>query len=266
MATTIYLIGDGILDNFTWLDDSRKDLRAELIAHNYTVHNFAADNMKVRDIINGVVPDQDKKNKRSYDYQLENGKMYPMKLLTAGININRSFASAFGSALSITNKSKPDNMVVLSMGGNDLNDKTWRLAVSLEYCLGAVLTQDFVNDFDRVIDLTKSSCEKILLVSIYLPYLGPGSSYAKWSNYATPMVKRWNDFIHSVAKRSNIPVLDLNRTLNFMDRTHYGRNETHLSNRSNKMLADAIHHIYKHYKGYRAYYAPGCDITKLCHD
>jgi hypothetical protein len=267
MTSTIYLIGDGILDNGQWLADPNKDLRHDITAHGYTVHSYAADDMRVRDIIDGITPNSAYRAKRAHENILDkHGKLFPLKLLTESINANKSFSATYKGISPIAGETNNNNMVVLSMGGIDISSKVLNLVLGADFFINSVLTEAFLIDFERVIATTRSSCEKILLVSVYLPYLGPGSKYGKYSSYSKTVVGRWNKFIHSVAKKHNIPVLDLQRTFDVTDRSHYGKEETHPSNKSSKCIADCISYIYKKYDGYHVYYAPACNSGRITKD
>jgi len=256
MSATIFLLGDGIVDNFNWLEDKSRDLRTDLTSKGFTVHNFAVDNTRVPDITKGVSPDRSLCNMRSYNYPLDiDGKLYPLRLLTNTINTNKAFQPAYNRVLPAEEET---NMVVLSVGGNDLNDKTSRMILGFETFIRSVLTEQFKAEYDKVLQMVRSSCCKIVLVSCYLPYMGRGSKYDTWQGSATKMVERWNEFIHSLGEKYNIPVLDLNRTFDIYDRSHYGLTEIRASNKSSKCIADCLAYIYKHYRGYHAYYAPSC--------
>lgn len=115
----------------------------------------------------------------------------------------------------------------------------------------------------NIITSVCASCDKIILVSTYLPYLAKGSSYEKYSKFANPVMDRWLTFLYQTAKKHNIPVLDLSRTLNAENRSHYGSDETRVSNISNKCMAHCIAHIHNNYIGHRIYFAPDCDVTKI---
>ncbi len=76
-------------------------------------------------------------------------------------------------------------------------------------------------------------------------------------------MEKWNEFIFLIAKKYDIPVLDLNKTLNNKDRSHYGTNDTRPSNISSKCVAKCIKYIYTHYDGYNIYFSPECNLSKI---
>lgn len=263
---TIYLLGDAILDNYYMLSNKEQDLRKEIIDLGFNVENYSADDIKVGDVINGMIPRDLYIKSRGYPYPIEsNGKIYPLRLVTSGIGINRSFTPIYGGIgiRSINNKTNDDNMVVISMGGNDIYSKSTNIMFGVEYFMGTVITEDFISNYRKVIDVVRGSCDKIILVSIYLPYMGVGSSYAIFNSISTNVIEKWNNFIRNIAKQYNIPILDLSKTLNVKERSHYGTDDTRVSNISNKCMAECIAHIYSHYDGYHIYYAPNCDTTHI---
>lgn len=284
---TIYLVGDAILDNFSWLSDKTKDLTAELINHDYKVINYAADNTSVHNVVHGVIPERRYRDLRTYPYPIgKDGKMYPMKqtihdlLASEARSVeskesHRSLVGVYGDILPIerTEKSKEkskkrNDMIVLSMGGNDIRHQqnsfsSMSVLFGIENFVNKIITKEFTREYESIVDQLLQHCSKIVLVSIYLPYLGEGSSYRRYSRYAEYMTSHWLQFMKDVAKKYDIPILDLNRTLDINNRAHYGTLESHPSNISNKCMADCLSYIHCHYQGYGIYYAPKCDISKI---
>jgi lysophospholipase L1-like esterase len=268
MATkpVIHLLGDGILDNFSRLPNPNQDLRKELIDLGFDVNNCAIDDVRVVDIMQGLVPGEQYTKARSYKYPTQkDGKMHPMKSVLAAIGVNKAFKPVYSGISAPSRDLTPlnDNMIVISMGGNDVQDKIRSILFGVESFIQAVVTQEFTRNFKKVLDIAKTNCGKIVLISIYLPYLGNGSSYGMYSPFATKVMERWHKFIHGIAKEYNIPVLDLSRTLNVGDRTHYGTEDTRLSNVSSHCIAACLSHIHSHYTGYKTVFAPNCDISKI---
>lgn len=262
----VHLLGDAILDNYYNLADQKRDLKCELSELGFSVNNCAVDDVKVTDIINGLTPRTLYTNSRSYPYPIkEDGKMYPLKSVLSAIGVNRSFSSVYcGIRAQIsTGTITQDNMVVISMGGNDIHDKMRSVLLGAEYFINSVTTKSFVANFKKIIETACSVCDKVILVSIYLPYLGTGSKYAIYSPFANPVINKWNKFIRGIAQEYNIPVLDLSRTINVGTRQHYGKDETRLSNIANKCIAKCLAHIYSHYDGYHIYYAENCDPATI---
>ncbi len=250
---SIYLIGDGILDNFKYLDDKTSDLRQEIADLGYDVHNYAKEEMKVIDVINGYKLDDKQLKLRNYTYQIDvkDSKLYPLKLIQNSKKLT--------STLTFN-----DNLAVISIGGNDVGERFFNIVLGVDYFMGAVITPEFQTNYEKIIESINITCKKIILVSMYLPYLGEGSSYGKYSNFSVVIMKKWNDFIYSLGKKYNIPILDLNKTLDNKNRTHYSTiDDTRLSNVSSKCIAKCIKYIYKHYDGYYTYFSTNCNGSKI---
>jgi len=256
---SIYLIGDGILDNFKYLDDKTLDLTKEISNLGYNVYNYAKEEMKVIDVLNGYKLDDKQSKLRNYQYQVDSkdSKLYPLRLIQ---NNNTTFNNVYN----ITNKSN-DDIAVISIGGNDVNERFFNIMMGVDYFMNAIITPEFQSNYEKIIESVNVHCKKILLISMYLPYLGENSSYGKYSNFSVSIMKKWNDFIYSLAKKYDIPVLDLNKTLDNMNRSHYSKiDDTRLSNISSKCIAKCIKYIYKNYSGYYIYYSTNCNGSKMC--
>ena len=253
----IYLIGDGILDNFKYLNNKEQDLRKEISMLGYEVYNFAKEEMKVIDVINGYLLNDKQIKSRNYPYQVDKSDniLYPLKLLS-----NDKFSSIYNN---IPSNKCNDNMAVISIGGNDVNNRFTNILLGVDYFINAILTTEFKENYESIIKSVQRNCKKIILISMYLPYLGVGSSYGKYINYSTSIMGKWNDFIYDLAKSYNIPVFDLNKTINNTDRSHYGTDDTRLSNSSSKCIAKCIKYIYNHYDGHHVYYSTNCNYSKI---
>lgn len=264
---TICLLGDAILDNYYTLSNKEYDLKRELTDLDFNVYNYAVDHVKVADIINGIVPNENFTKSRPYSYPVDqDGKFYPLKLVMSIIGGNKSFTSVYGEIKGFSSSSentKPDSMVVISMGGNDIYSKFRNIFLGPEYFVNAIITEEFTANYKKVIETVKITCDKIVLISVYLPYLGNGSSHGIYTPLAKPIMDRWHRFIYGIARDYNIPLLDLSRTLNVGDRSHYGLDDTRVSNVSNKCIAECISYIYSHYDGHHIYYAKNCDSSNI---
>ena len=262
----IHLLGDAILDNYSRLTNPAQDLKKELTDLGFSVNNCAVDDVKVSDIIHGTVPKEQYTKSRSYPYPIhKDGKMYPLKSVLSAIGVNKSFSPVYSGvrAPSKHKESTSDNMVVISMGGNDIHSKFASIFLGAGYFINSVITPEFTLNFKKVIETIRSGCDKIVLVSIYLPYLGNGSAYGLYTPLAKPVMDNWNKFIHGIAKEYNIPVLDLSRTLNIGNRSHYGTDDTRVSNVSSKCIADCLAYIHSHYNGHHVYFCPDCDSSNI---
>ncbi len=76
-------------------------------------------------------------------------------------------------------------------------------------------------------------------------------------------MEKWHDILYKIARKYNIPILNLNKTFDVSNRSHYGTIDIHPSNISNKCIAKCITYIPSHYDGYHIYYATNCDSSKI---
>lgn len=186
----VYLIGDGILDNYFWLENKERDLKKELSILGYSTHNFAIEEMKVTDVVNGIIPSQKHQKARSYSYQItRDNKLFCLEELGSKSNGNISFTPLYGNFLSFSEKKEIDGLTVISIGGNDINASFSNIFMGINYFMNAILTKEFVKDYETIIETSKRHCKKVMLISIYLPYLGPNSSYGNYARFAEPIIK-----------------------------------------------------------------------------
>jgi len=261
---SIYLVGDAILDNYYTLEHRENDLKKELTNLGYTVHNYAVDHLKVTDIFNGITPDNIYTQSRSYSYPIHsNGKMFPLKSIASSMDVNKSFSPMYLDIKPIGSSVRNKTMIVISLGGNDIYSNMKNIIFGPDYFINSVITDEFKSAYKKVIQTSKNISDQVVLLSLYLPYLGNGSSYGLYTPFATPVINKWNTFICQLAKEYNIPVLDLNRTLNTADRSHYGTDDSRISNSTNKCIAHCLSHICSNYNGYRCYYAPNINFNNI---
>lgn len=240
--TTITLLGDSILDNFFWLEDKERDLTYELGLMGYRVCNLAVDESRLADVVNGIVPNEKYRNARSYPYPCNEdpvGVMEPLKLL------------------------KPCDIAVLSVGGNDFRCNLANLLFGIDKFLSMVINPEFIKTFDSLLSTLRTNAKKVILVCVYAPYLGTGSQYQLMASFKDGVYDKVRIFLQYLCKRHNIALLDLSRTFDPYNRTHYGVTEIEPSNKSSQCIAECIHYIDTHYQGYHTYYAPNCDVNKI---
>lgn len=242
----IILIGDSILDNFYYLCDKKHDLKYELSNLDYSVNNYAVDESKLENIIYGIIPANKYVKNRSYPYPTDNnGKVCPLKLI-------------------IKNDIK-NTMAVICIGGNDLRKALKETLFGIDILFNKVFTSEYVNNYEYVTREIMKWSNKTILISVYFPYLGHKSSYRKYDGLIEPLIIEWRNYIYNVAHNNNIPVLDLSKTFNKIDRSHYGSSIIEPSDISNKCIAHCLNIIYNNYKGFGIYFAPDCDISRFTH-
>lgn len=267
---TIYLLGDGILDNFYFLTDKTRDLQHELSSHGYRVVNYAVEEAKLKDMQAGMEPKEVYKTSRPYPYVVDTDhKMYPLQLLASATNVNRSFLPAYGDIQPFGFKLEESvpNTVILSIGGNDLRaSPSANILLGVNYYVNAVMTKEYLQQYEAIIENIRRRCNRIVLITIYTPYMGSGALYAMYSKVAIPVITKWRQGLEKIAQKYNLPIIDLGRTINNAEKSHYGTTDTSLSEMANSCLAQCIEFICENYNGYGIYYAPDCDITKLTCD
>jgi hypothetical protein len=238
--TTITLLGDSVLDNFFWLNDQEKDLTYDLGTLGYRVCNLAVDESRLSNVVGSIVPNEIYRNSRRYPYPCnDEGVMEPLKLL------------------------KPCDIVVLSVGGNDFRSNLGNLIFGIDKFLSMIINPDFIKTFDGLLSTLKSRAKKVILVCVYAPYLGAGSQYQLMASFKDSVYDKIRIFLQYLCKRHNIALLDLSRTFNPYDRSHYGTTEIEPSNKSSRCIAECIAYIDHHYEGYHTYYAPNCEINGI---
>jgi hypothetical protein len=241
---TVVLIGDSVLDNFYWLQDKEKDLKYRLIELGYNTINLAVDESRVNDIIFGIKPREVYSIARLYPYPCsDDGKVYPIKQL---YEINTDLA-------------------VISMGGNDFRVNLLKIIKGVDWFINSVITSEFVENLKYVISNVKLGVNKgkVILICVYFPYLGIRSPYQALSPFKDKIYNKLFEIFTQIAHEYNIPILDLSRTFDPYNRSHYGTTEIEPSDLSNKCIAQCINYIANNYRGYKVYYAPDCDINNI---
>jgi hypothetical protein len=234
----IALVGDSVLDNFYWLEEKDKDLRFRIRELGYSCENYAVDESRLDDVIDGIIPRSVYSSSRSYPYPGE--IVIPLDLIE---------------------KLNPD-VIVLSIGGNDLRVNLLSISFGVEHFIKTVLTKDFINNYRLLLQTLKHYCKKLIVVSIYCPCISEGL-YSFISFLADPVMNSWFNFLNPLCREFNVPILDLNRTLDRNNRAHYGSTTIEPSDSSNRCIAKCIEYIEKNYEGYKIYYAPDCNVDRI---
>ena len=234
--SVITLLGDSVLDNFYWLENRSNDLKNELEMKGYIVNNFAVDESRLDDIINGIIPRDIYMSNRSYPYPIDGYKVNP---------------------LALASNTKSD-VIVLSVGGNDLRANIMSLFFGVDQFINKTFTPAFVDKYENLLSMLISLSKKVILVVVYIPFLGTGSPYSLITGSQDIIYSRVRNLYYGLGRKYNIPVLDLSMTFDPFDRSHYGTTEIEPSNLSNKTISNLIDHITTYYKGYTVYYAPKC--------
>lgn len=245
---SIALVGDSVLDNFYWLDNPTEDVRQQLANKHpdTTVYNFAVDESQILDVINGIRPFDRYLNTRivhfgdTYPYPLnKDGKVQPLKLL----------------------KQEDPEYTVVSAGGNDGRVHLDKIVWSAEALIEAILADGLEENFDRMLRKVKRSTtsQKLILVLVYKPHetlferfrksVGWGLQYLPIENvidFAGRLDKVYDEIRKIFVKKAikyNVPMIDLSRTFNPKDRSHYGSTPIEPSNKTGLVIAELISHV-----------------------
>lgn len=259
MDKRIFLIGDSIVDNYFHLDNKNKDLTEELKVKGYKVNNYAVDGMRLNNIREGLKPNVKYIKSRKYPYELdESGKLNPLKLLSE----NSEICSPFISVYEKINKKRTNSMVLLSVGGHNFDDNKNNIILGENYFYNSVVNDNFVKEYNNVIENIKTHTNRILLISIYPPYMGSSGKYRLFKSVAMSLVARWKNFLMEIGKKYDVPILDLGQMVDINNVNHY-RNDIYLSDDINKCIANCVDYIFNNYEGYKIYYAENCDSNKI---
>jgi len=214
MDTNIYLVGDSVLDNFRWMANPQQNLTQQLINitdRSVTIYNFAVDETRIKDILIGKRPRSIYQNIRA-QYNLEkypiaeNGHVYPLNLLKQYKN------------------SLKRNIVVISMGGNDLRKYLCFLKDGWKTVFNKLINENFIRNYIDVIKHIHEITPEIILIVVYKPYKDFCSQYREELD---KLLESTRKIILIIAKQFKLPVIDLSKTFNPNDPTHYGMGNGH---------------------------------------
>lgn len=263
MNKNIVLFGDSLLDNYHSLDDQEKDLKHALETMGYSVDNYSAENCGITNVFTGVIVTENHILNRKYPYQLTSGKLYPVDLLIDNYQSKSVFPSFHRFDFTGDTDKKQCDLIVLSIGGTDFKTSSYKLLLGCDYFISSVLTEDFTKNYAKLITLLKRFCNKIIIVSPYIPFLGQGSTYGPFSGLSQNIITKWRQFIYDIAKNFDVAVLDLSKTTDPLNRSHYGTNDTYPSTILSDCMAHCISHIEHNYTGYKIFYCPNCDPLSI---
>lgn len=230
---SVALIGDSVLDNFYWLNDHKKDLKFRLNELHLQCENYAVDESQLKDVLTSIYPNPNYVRARTYPYPMVDGKVTPLTLLE---------------------QLQPE-VIILSVGGNDLRVKIANLMYGPDFFINSVVTPTFKDDYEKLIIRLKSLCKKLIIVSVYSPCLTEGI-YKIVSPFADPIFNLWFKFLNNLCVKHNIPILDLYRTFDNTNRSHYGTTIIEPSDTATVVMAQILKTMIEEWNGHKVYYAP----------
>lgn len=221
----VILLGDSVLDNFYWLDNKKEDLCFQLndiftrdFKGKFNCINLALDETESPDIYNGKKPSpvyvKDRELIGMDNYKVDNdGFYYPLKLVA---KTNAKYC-------------------VLSVGGNDAR-------VLILKHLGNVkkvyqeMTESFITNYTKAVDSVMKLIPNVILVLVYRP--GPG--FLLNLEQCNQLFNLLIPGLLAVARQKKLPVIDLSRTFNPENKSHYGTTPIEPSNKSSMFIANLI--------------------------
>jgi len=166
----------------------------------------------------------------------KDGKVYPLELTS---NVVKEFPTR-------------DNVVVLSVGGNDgrvclplLSDLSKNYKDVIEKMLQRGFKENYVNIIESFLKITN----KVIVVLVYKPYkmLVPCCAGQLHKVYDFFM-----EFYREICKKYKLPLIDLSITFDYNDPTHYGEGEgdspIEPSNKSSQFIADLVTNVIDDFK------------------
>jgi hypothetical protein len=248
----LYLIGDGILDNFLW-SEKKQDLKFLLSEKKINVFNYAVDGATLENFFSGYKPNSKSLEERNYPYNLNSKKVQNCsELLLLDSNIE-----------SFYDLNRKDIFYVLSLGGEDIKSKYLNFIFGVEKFIKSIFTKTFFDSYSKVLEKLINKNQKIILVSIYIPYSEKGSLYEKYSHIGDKLLKKWMKFLCLLGKKYNLPVIDLGNSIDRKDQSYYVKNvPDRLSLKSYHILSDLIEYITNHYHGFNVYLSKNNKIIK----
>lgn len=261
---SIILTGDSVLDNFYWLDNKEYDVKKQLknrMPH-MDVKNFAVDESTINCVLHGIRPAVHYSDNRPYPYPIEkDGIVYPLKL--------------------IEKEKNNDNMnIVISVGGNDGRVHLNKLLWGSDKLLDALLQGNkFRSKLENLICELMKYTKRVILVFVYKPHnsifeqfrsqIGYGLQFFPIENVLDlqgrldKVYETLRNIYLDVSKKYNIPLIDLSKTFNNADRTHYGSTPIEPSNMTGDVIASLIENAVIDLENEdnvcSCYYSPNCN-------
>lgn len=235
-------MGDAILDNYAGLNNSDNDLKWELEERGYKVKNAACDGCTLSNLSKGnMIP-----KKNGYDVD-SNSRLDQFRILDIG---NKE-------------QGKKVPTVVLSIGGSDMKNKSISFVLGAKAFIENLLTNSFIKSYEEIIERILDKTPNLILTVLFEPCIANGSPYGIFANQLDFVYSEWRKFILSIATKYDLPVIDLSCTLNKNNRSHYGKNYTCMSDKSNKLFSKMIKYVCENYQGKVVYFAPDCDTKTI---
>lgn len=253
-AVHVALLGDSVLDNQFWLVNPRWDVRfflerilrsrgpvqsrqedgktAELGEPRARASLFAVDESQISHVSRGIRPRAPYKASRACfcmePYPVgEDGIVRPIRLLA------RSRATH----------------AVLSIGGNDARAAFAR-TFDVDGIYNAMVGAGVVRHFDELVERVVAECPRTMLVLVYHPQVTacPLLNALPPRNVLTELISRFSPMFIAAAKRHGLPIVDLSRTFDPYDCTHYGSSPIEPGVRGGRMIAQLVARVVRRFR------------------
>jgi len=179
-------------------------------------YNFAVDESTTKSVLKGIKPASQyvkaRKNifRGSYPYRIaQDGKVYPLEELDK----------------LLLPRNKHHTYVVLSITGNDVR-RFLKSFDSVETMMGNLNSETWhwQKNYERIIQELIKRGVKVIPVVCYRPHLSMKGMYPRITpKMFNELVTELSKTMSAVARKHNLPVIDLSRTFDPTDATDYGK-------------------------------------------
>merc|ERR1712228_279313 len=243
-ARHIILMGDSVIDNFYWLKDKTKDIKQQILdtyENKVKVTNLAVDESRSQDVLYGMDPSfvyVDARKKVGLEpYPMDkNGKVIPLEIVKNMIDKKEIILNVKKHQIKPT--------VVLSIGGNDVRVLLYNFSM-----------QNMMSGLEKLRQNMQKIVEKLLFdfklnvvpVLCYEPYQDFATQHGLKREQLLQIFNIGATKIFELCETYSLPVIDLSRTFNTFDRSHYGSTSIEPSNKSGQFIVDIIQFINDNY-------------------
>ena len=246
----LILIGDSMLDNFYYQMDKSKQSMTSLFRDKYfnkaMITNLAVEGSESRHVLYGIQPSSQLINERKkyniepYPVDADEGnRVYPLAILEemiASKSIQFSLPKCY---------LKPT--VILSVGMMDIKSLI-PISVDSQMAIFSQMSSWAKNLNEILKELIKQRNVNVILVSLTEPYSDFYNLYETPRDAFVMVLDMWMTKLFSIADEWKLPVIDLTRTLNTYDRSHYSALSIfENSNKSSCFIIDLIDFILTHH-------------------
>jgi len=234
----IILMGDSVLDDFYWLEDKKQDVRqqiADLYGGQVPVTNLAVDESRSSDVLNGMRPgavySRARKQEALDPYPVDGkrrGKVFPLQIVQRMLKNGEMETDVDDDAIKPT--------VVLSVGGNDVR------AMLHDFSQQALMQgmAKLEQNTERIVQKLQAMQLNVVIVICYEPFHDFAPMYGLRREQLLQVINLGATQMFSLCAKHALPVIDLSRTFDPFDRTHYGSTSIEPSNKSGQFIADLV--------------------------